>query len=128
MSVKVVGYIDMPELDLRKVADIYEITIFLLENDILPFLNEYDIVVDENSIKFTHKRRNWSYFIIRSDGTIEYDKHYERTVLDKDELLKAIRTYFPMFKKAKEILAKLNSKGKTYYDEKEECIVIEMDE
>lgn len=129
MSVKVTGVIDLPQVSLQDIDGIYETINFLLRNEILPFLSEYNIILSENEIKLTHKTRNWSYFIIKSDGTLEIDKHYSKTEQDKDALIIAIREYYPMIRKMNDILQKVKAKNyKTYYDKEKQSILIEIEE
>lgn len=129
MSVKVTGVIDLPQVNLSDIDGIYETINFLLQNEILSFLTEYEITYSLNEIKFTHKTRSWSYFIIKSNGTLEIDKHFSKTEEDKEALLMAIRQYYPMLRKMSDILQKVKTKKyQTHYDKEKDAILIEIEE
>lgn len=128
MSVVVEGVIDLPMVDLRDTQTLLELLEFLNENSLLD-LSEWIVQEIQEGIRLTHKHRNWSWIEISKDGKIRLDEHYKETVKFKDELLSAIREYYPMFKKALEIIEK--NKLKSYrlsYDKEKEKLILEVED
>ncbi|MCS7263060.1 MAG: hypothetical protein NZ560_06595 [Aquificaceae bacterium] len=126
MSVRVEGVIDLPHVDLADTEGLYETFLFLREHRLCKELQDYAAEYAPNRVRLTHVRRAWSYveFI---DGKVCWDEHYKQTVKEKDAILKALREYYPMVKKATEILKTVGS-GKLSYDKEKECIVLEVEE
>ena len=126
MSVRVEGVIDLPHVDLRDTEGLYETLVFLKQNGLCEALESYAVEYAPNGIRLTHVQRSWSYveFI---DGKVYWDEHYNRTIREKDAILSAIREYYPMVKKATEILKTVGG-GKLSYDKEKECIILEVEE
>lgn len=97
MSVKVEGVIDLPHVNLKEIADIYDFLHFMHENNIFN-LSDWTISFSEKEkcLKIKHKSRSWSYVYIFDSGKVEWDAHYQETVTFKDALLSKIREYYPM--------------------------------
>lgn len=124
MSVKVEGVIDLPHVNLKEIADIYDFLHFMHENNIFN-LSDWTISFSEKEkcLKIKHKSRSWSYVYIFDSGKVEWDAHYQETVTFKDALLSKIREYYPMYKKAMEFAEKYKAKTISFDKEKEKIIL-----
>lgn len=128
MSVVVEGVIDLPHTDLSDTSTLHELLLFLLSLSILA-LNEWEYELTESGLKLTHKSRKYSWVEIRKDGIVRWDEHYKDTVKFKDELLRILREFYPMFAKAKEIISKNSLKNYSLrYDKEREVLVLEAQE
>lgn len=130
MSIVVEGVIDLPMVDLKDTQTLLELLEFLHENSLLN-LSKWIVQETQEGIRLTHKHRNWSWIEISKEGKIKIDEHYKETVKFKDELLSAIREYYPMFKKALEII-EIEKNGLTNYrlsyDKEKEKLILEVED
>ena len=130
MSIRVEGVIDLPHVDLKELETLYELFLFLQENNIIVGSfnpNEWLYVLKDGALKVIHKERDWSYFEFK-DGQFFIDKHHTITEKNADDALKAIREFYPMVKKALEVLKSVPNAAKISYDKEKEKLVIEVEE
>ena len=127
MSKVVTGIIDLPTLDTRDQQTLYDLILFLQENEIE--YTDYMVTKYDGYILIKHKTKNWSYIKIYEDGRFEIDNHYDLHELDKDYVIKLLNEYYPMFRKALDILKENNiTNYKFTYDKDKEKILIEIEE
>lgn len=126
MSVRVEGLLDLPHADLSDVQTLHELLLFLKEHELCQELKDYKILFREGNLRIEHTQRDWSYLEISPEGKLFWDEHHKKTVEEKDAILRALREYYPMFRKALEIQAEVG--GLMRYDKQRECIVLEVEE
>lgn len=135
MSIRVEGVIDLSHVDLKDLDTLYELFLFLQENNIsVGFFNPKewlyilkDGILKDGVLKVIHKERDWSYFEFHQDGRFFIDKHHTITEKQADDAVKAIREFYPMVKKALEVLKSVPN-AKLSYDREREKLVIEVEE
>jgi len=130
MSIRVEGVIDLPHVDLKDLDTLYELFLFLQENNIsVGSFNpkEWLYILKDGVMKVIHKERAWSYFEFHQDGRFFIDKHHTMTEKQADDAVKAIREFYPMVKKALEVLKSVPN-AKLSYDREREKLVIEVEE
>lgn len=127
MSIVVEGVIDLPFVDLRDVMTIHELLLFLEEQGVLS-LKDWDIKVQGEKLMLSHRSRNWSWIEL-CEGKVRLDAHYKETEKFKDQLLDLIREFYPMYKKALEIIEKNNIKDyRLSYNKEKDRLVLEVEE
>lgn len=130
MSIRVEGVIDLPHVDLKDIDTLYELFLFLQENNISVGSfnpNEWLYILKDGVLKVIHKERDWSYFEFK-DGRFFVDKHYKITEKQADDAIKAIREFYPMIRKALDVLKSVQQNAKVGYDREREKLVIEVEE
>lgn len=130
MSIRVEGVIDLPCVDLKDLETLYELFLFLRENNIIAGSfnpEEWLYTLKDGVLKVIHKERSWSYFEFHSNGRFFIDKHHAITEKQADDAIKAIREFYPMVKKALEVLRSVPN-AKLSYDREKEKLIIEVEE
>ncbi len=127
MSIVVEGVIELPFLDLTDTEGIREVLTLLQDQGLLD-LSEWHVEVGNGYIKLTHKERAWSWIEIR-EGKVRLDEHYKETVKFKDHLLSVLREYYPMFRKALDIIHKNQITNYTLrFDKEKEKLILEVED
>jgi hypothetical protein len=125
MSVVVEGVCDLPFLDFSDTEGLYEILTLLHEHKLID-LTGWAIEVQENCLYLENILRKWSWIKITQTG-FQYDKHYVETEEFALNLLDCLNKYYPMFKKALNIISQHNIKHYNLsFDKEKEKILLEV--
>ncbi len=128
MSVVVEGVIDLPFVDLSDLITIKELLLFLQNEQIID-LSDWIIEADQKKLRLLHKEKAYTWIEFSQDGVLKWDEHYRETRNFKDSLLQVINEYYPMYKKAMEIIEKNNlTNYKLNYNKEEEKLVLEVED
>ena len=127
MSKGIEGVIDLPSVDLRDLNTIYDLILFLQENEL--FNPIWQVSKEKGKIKIVHPEKNWTWIEIYDSGIVKYDNHYGFTEEEKEKLIRLINEYYPMYKKAIDVLKQNEINAYSFhYDKEKEKILIEIEE
>ncbi len=130
MSKIITGVIDLPHFDIRDLETIHELMLFLHRNKIID-LSDWGVNLGQHLIYIYHKEKGWTWIKIYDTGKIEFDNHYGITEPFKEELINRLSEYYPMYKKAIEILETPELAGykkQLEYDKEKDKILISITE
>ncbi|WP_029523584.1 hypothetical protein [Persephonella sp. KM09-Lau-8] len=127
MSKVIEGVIDLPSVDLRDLDTLYDLILFLQENEL--FNPIWKVSKEKNKIRIVYPEKNWTRIEIYNSGVVKYDNHYGFTGQEKEKLIRLINEYYPMYKKAIDILKQNDISIYSFrYDKHKEKILIEIEE
>lgn len=122
MSVKVKGYINLPQVAIKTSDELYEFLKFALESELLQ-LPGWDIVKEEDCVRLQHRTIAWKNAQYYATGRLVYDKAAQAEIAQVNSVLE---TWYPAYAKAKSLVSRYCQNASLSYNPEKGRLVVQI--